>query len=77
MRKSIFIKRLFLSFGADTELWYTTRKNNSRLYSLFGIRFCPDYCPNVGMKAFVIDVTFPFLIFSIGWATKRKQSSAK
>lgn len=77
MRKSIFIKRLYLSFGADTELWYTTRKNDSRLYSLLGIEFCPDYCPNVGMRAFVINVTLPFLIFSIGWAEKRKQRLAK
>ncbi|EJD6037774.1 hypothetical protein M0J18_RS04910 [Morganella morganii] len=77
MRKSIFIKRLYLSFGADTELWYTTRKNDSRIYSLFHVGFCPDYCPNVGMKAFVIDVTLPFLIFSIGWAKKRKQRLAK
>lgn len=77
MRKSIFIKRLYLSFGAGTELWYTTRKNDSRLYSLFGIEFCPDYCPDAGMKAFVVNVTLPFLIFSIGWVTKRKQPSAK
>ena len=67
MRKHLYIKRLCLGFGIDKELWYTTRKNNSRLYAIFHIGFCPDYCPDVGVKLSVFNITLPFTIFTIGW----------
>ncbi len=77
MDKSIFIKRLYLSIGIDKELWYTTRKNDSRLYALFHLAYCPDFSPIVGLRLSVLNLTIPFVIFRIGWITKREQRASQ
>ncbi|MGM0997638.1 MAG: hypothetical protein ACQEWL_17810 [Pseudomonadota bacterium] len=74
MRKYIFIKRLYLAIGIDKELLYTTRKNDSKLYAFFHIAYCPDFSPKVGLKLSVFNFTLPFVIFHLGWVTRRKQA---
>lgn len=68
----MFIRRLYLSFDADWALWYTTRKNESRVYALAHVGFCPDFSPKMVLRLSVLNLTFLFFIFRIGWITRRK-----
>lgn len=73
MNRTISIDRFLLGFGVSTELWYTTRKNGSRMVSIFQIGYISDVIPTTKDYRFAFFVvTVPFIIFRIGWAFDRK-----
>ncbi|RBP63185.1 hypothetical protein DES54_1122 [Brenneria salicis ATCC 15712 = DSM 30166] len=45
MDKIFTINRFIAGFGVSTELWYTTRKNDSRMVSIFKIGYISDVIP--------------------------------
>ncbi|RLM23628.1 hypothetical protein BIY29_10010 [Brenneria alni] len=70
--KTVTINRFIMGFGVSTELWYTTRKNDSRAVSIFKIGYVSDLIPTTkDYRFFFVVLIVPFVIFRLGWAYDR------
>lgn len=75
MDKMFTINRFIWGFGVSTELWYSTRKNDSRMVSIFKIGYVSDLIPTTNdYRFFCIVLVVPFVIFRLGWAFDRNYS---
>ncbi len=66
LERHFFIGKVLFSFGISTELWHTTRKNDSKVIHLINIGFVPDVLPEKKIKPSIFVVTIMWLTLKVG-----------
>ncbi|HDT5217358.1 TPA: hypothetical protein RCG95_000072 [Enterobacter roggenkampii] len=60
------IGRLTLGFGVSTELWHTTRKNDSKVVNFIHFGYVPDVLPDKKCTSTLLVLTIMWLTMKIG-----------
>lgn len=58
--------KLTLGFGLSTELWYTTRKNDSKVIHFLNIGYVPDIRPGKACSSSLFVFTLLWITMKVG-----------
>lgn len=67
--------RFTLGLGLSTELWHTTRKNDSRVINFIHLGYVPDVLPEKNRTASIFVITVMWLTMKIGIMRTRHEET--